>query len=142
MSGLPLPDDARVTLTVAQLRAIVEGRGRTSFDGVSTGVASRLTGESSRTLRRLWNTWDRVQHDGGTPEVRVSRKSGADRSDLLFDRGDCSAYGARHGKGQPAESVIRPSRTFTPPAGPDGPPDESEAIADKLFASRDQSHAS
>lgn len=101
--GLPLPDDARVTLTVAQLRALVEGRDRETFDPIGTNEAAQITGEHPRTLRRLWKQWDRQQADGQRPAVRVSRKSGSSHSDLLFDRSDCYAYRDAHGEPDPEE---------------------------------------
>jgi hypothetical protein len=90
---LHLPDDVKVTLTVGQLRAMIEGRAAREFQGVGTTEAAEITGESPRTLRRFWRTWERIQHDGGRPSVRVSRKSSAGRSDLLFDRLDLMAWG-------------------------------------------------
>lgn len=123
--GLPLPDDARVTLTVGQLRAMLEGRDIATFDGVSTADAATITGENERTVRRLWARWSREQKDGQRPEVRVSRKGASDRSDMLFDRSDCHAYRHRR-QGPPPEPGAAPARDA----------DDVEGIVGDLMARR------
>lgn len=133
MSSLPLPDDARVTLTVGQLRALIEGRDLETFDGIPTGEAAKLTGEKERRLRTLWAQWDRIQRDGGRPPVRVSRKGASDRSDMLFDRSDCLLYRNRR-----PDAPVRPE----PSPEPAGDPDDIDAITDRLLDSRGASGAS
>lgn len=125
--GLPLPDDARVTLTVAQLRALVEGRDRETFDPIGTNEAAEITEEHPRTLRRLWKQWDRQQADGQRPAVRVSRKSGSSHSDLLFDRSDCYAYRDAHGDSGPEEASEAPVGDVVAENG-----GEIDAIAENL----------
>lgn len=122
--SLPLPDDAQVTLTVGELRAMLEGRDLETFEGVGTTEAAALTGETSRALRRLWGQWDRAQQDGRRPPVRVSRKGSSDRSDLLFDRNDCIAYGSKPSPPGP--------RAVADPEPDHSDPNDVDAIAARL----------
>lgn len=127
MSGHLLDDDVEIRITVGRLRQIVRRALMESFDGIGTTEAAGITGESTRTLRRMWSQWSDAQERGERPAIRVARKSACERSDLLFDRSDCYAYASRQ-RGRDAEPAHVP-----PPESPEGP-DDPEAIADHLFA--------
>jgi hypothetical protein len=109
-------------MTVGQLRALVEGR-TDAFEGVGTVEAAKIAGEPPRVMRRLWHQWDRQQAKSERPEVRVSRKTGSPRSDMLFHAPDLFQYRRARAGGPRLE-----------PAPPD--PNDPDAIADALFRSR------
>ena len=106
-----LPDDALVP--VRWIRSMLAEDAGT-FDGIPTAEASSITGIPERKLRRLHDRWERATN----PPIRVSRKGDAERSDKLFDRGDCYRWRRENGG---AVRVL-------------SDPDDPDAIADALLA--------
>lgn len=95
-----LPEDAldREVLVRMTVRELMEWQGAKDaepFDGVGTSEAAGIMDVPERKARRLARRWERESR----PEVRVRRKGGSPRSDLLYDRADCWSYRRAHGGG-------------------------------------------